>query len=298
MDVFPAFVPLAGRTVVVVGDGEAAEAKARLFDGSPARLVCIKGEAAFDRDAYAGAALAFIAGPEPFAMAAASAARSAGVPVNVVDRPVLSDFQTPSIVDRGAVVGALGTGGAAPGVAAELRGAVEASWPAGLGRVAELLRRLQPEVRARYPGLLARRVILRQLIDGPAARQALAGEMDTALDLARAAFETSTPPRGLLQLLRAPDTLERLTLGELRALGRADRIVADLTSSDPIVADLLDMARRDAPRRERVESSSERLAAWTAAGEIVVRIIGGGDDAADVQAARAIDVPIVDLGLT
>ena len=39
MDAFPAFFPLAGRKVVVVGAGEAADNKARLFDGSPATLV-------------------------------------------------------------------------------------------------------------------------------------------------------------------------------------------------------------------------------------------------------------------
>ena len=48
MDAFPAFFPLAGRTVVVVGAGEPAEVKARLFDGSPARVVRVDGEAALD----------------------------------------------------------------------------------------------------------------------------------------------------------------------------------------------------------------------------------------------------------
>ena len=33
MDAFPAFYPLIGRSVAVAGEGEAAEAKARLFDG-------------------------------------------------------------------------------------------------------------------------------------------------------------------------------------------------------------------------------------------------------------------------
>ena len=33
MDSFPAFLPLAGRRVVVVGEGEGADAKARLFEG-------------------------------------------------------------------------------------------------------------------------------------------------------------------------------------------------------------------------------------------------------------------------
>ena len=62
MDAFPAFFPLSGRKVVVAGSGEAADAKARLFEGSPAQLVRVEGEAALSIVAYKGALLAFIAG--------------------------------------------------------------------------------------------------------------------------------------------------------------------------------------------------------------------------------------------
>ncbi len=46
MNAFPASFPLAGKRVVIAGSGEAAEAKARLFDGSPAQVVRIEGAAA------------------------------------------------------------------------------------------------------------------------------------------------------------------------------------------------------------------------------------------------------------
>ena len=59
MDAFPAFFPLSGKTVVIAGAGEAAEAKVRLFEGSPAILRRLEGEAALKPDSYAGAALAF-----------------------------------------------------------------------------------------------------------------------------------------------------------------------------------------------------------------------------------------------
>ena len=59
MDAFPAFFPLAGAKVVVAGTGEAAEAKLRLLDRSPARVVRLEGEGAFAPDAYEGAILAF-----------------------------------------------------------------------------------------------------------------------------------------------------------------------------------------------------------------------------------------------
>src|SRR5690349_20590883 len=72
VDAFPAFFPLAGRTVVIAGAGEAAEAKARLFEGSPARVTMVAGDAARDPRSYAGAALAFVASDDDaFAEAAA-----------------------------------------------------------------------------------------------------------------------------------------------------------------------------------------------------------------------------------
>ncbi|MDZ4375995.1 MAG: bifunctional precorrin-2 dehydrogenase/sirohydrochlorin ferrochelatase, partial [Phenylobacterium sp.] len=136
MDVFPAFFPLAGRTVAIAGEGEGADAKARLFDGAPAVVLRLTGAAALDPRSYVGATLAFVAADdERWAMAAADAARAAHVPVNVVDRPGLCDFTTPSVIDRGEVVAAIGTGGASPMLATMLRHDIEARVPEGTGRV-------------------------------------------------------------------------------------------------------------------------------------------------------------------
>ena len=78
MDAFPAYFPLAGAKIVVAGSGEGAEAKARLFDGSPARLVRAEGPEAFLAGTYAGASLVFVASPDDlFVQAAVTAARAA-----------------------------------------------------------------------------------------------------------------------------------------------------------------------------------------------------------------------------
>jgi precorrin-2 dehydrogenase/sirohydrochlorin ferrochelatase len=141
METFPAFFPLKGRRVVIAGDGEGAEAKARLFGGSPAEVIRIAGDAALDPDAYAGAGLIFIASyDETFALAAAAAARTSGAPMNVVDRPAHSDFHTPAIIDRGQVVAAIGTAGAAPLMASLLRAEIEARIPQGAKPCATLFR--------------------------------------------------------------------------------------------------------------------------------------------------------------
>src|SRR5580704_13971923 len=102
VEAFPAFFPLGGRRVVIAGEGEGAEAKARLLAGSPANVERIAGPAALTSETYAGAALAFVASADAgFCQAAARAARSAGVPTNVIDHPEFSDFHTPAIIDRG-----------------------------------------------------------------------------------------------------------------------------------------------------------------------------------------------------
>jgi precorrin-2 dehydrogenase/sirohydrochlorin ferrochelatase len=286
MNVFPAFIPLDGRRVAIVGEGEAAQAKARLFDGSPAVLVHIEGDAALDPALYAGVALAFIAGSEDFAKTAAAVARSAGVFVNVVDKPHLSDFQTPSIIDRGSVVGAIGTGGSAPVLASQLRSEIEARWPAGLGDLADLLRRLQPEIRAALPDLDQRRAYLRAQLAGPSGQAALEGRTDAALALARVDLATPTVRQGVIWRLAIPASADLVTLRTLRVLARVDRIVTPADAP----ADLLVLARRDAQRFTAEQTTAAQLFDWARDGLEVVCLAQDGAPALDEAERLGADV--------
>ena len=190
MESFPAFFPLAGRRVVIVGSGEHAQGKARLFEGSPAQVEHIDDGRALDPEAYRGAVLAFIAsGDAAFDELAASAAREAGVPVNVVDRPPLCDFFTPALVDRGQVVAAVGTGGASPVLAQVLKQELEGAIPEGAGRLAALLREFRKAMQAAFPDMQARRSFVLGVLDGPVAQAAMAGRMDEARRLMGDALE-------------------------------------------------------------------------------------------------------------
>jgi precorrin-2 dehydrogenase/sirohydrochlorin ferrochelatase len=287
LDVFPAFFPLAGRTVVVAGTGAGAEAKARLFAGSPARLVRLQGEAAVQPAAYAGAALAFVASDDDaFAEAAAAAARAAHVPVNVADRPALCDFTTPALIDRGEVVAAVGTGGASPMLATLLRHDIEARVPEGAGRVAALLRGLQDEIRAAIPELPARRAFLRAALVGPAAEAAAAGDMALARSRLREALAAGAPPQGLVTFVSGAGPVERLTLAAARALAAADVLVAD-PGVDP---EVLALARRDAERAEPDRITPEQLAGFAARGLHVLRLSAGPPDAAERRALAELGV--------
>jgi precorrin-2 dehydrogenase/sirohydrochlorin ferrochelatase len=288
MDAFPAYFPLAGKTVAIAGTGEAAEAKARLFAGSPARLVRLEGEAALSPDAYAGARLAFVADPDAaFAQAAAAAARAAGVLVNVVDRPELCDFTTPAVIDRGEVVAAVGTGGASPMLATLLRNDIEQQIPEGAGRVAALFRQFQDEVRGRFPDLPARRAFLREALSGPAAQAALDGQMDRAEILFRDAVARGDQALGRVQFVEGQGPADLLTVRASRALAAADVLAAD-DDADPAI---LSMARRDAERLAPADATAERLADLARSGLRVVRVSRSGRFEAEALA-------LVGLGAT
>lgn len=268
MDAFPAFFPLAGRTVVIAGEGEAAEAKARLFAGSPARVVRVSAEAALKPEAYAGATLVFVASADDaFAAAAAAAARAAHAPVNVVDRPQLCDFTTPAVIDRGEVVAAIGTGGASPMLATLLRQDIEARVPEGAGRVAALFRRMQDAVREALPEPGRRRAFLRSALTGPAAQAAMAGDMARAEALLREALANDAPLAGAVQFIDARGPADLLTLRAVRALAAADVLAPDEGAHEEVLA----LARRDAERLER--ATPELLAALAGRGQRVARLI-------------------------
>jgi len=289
MDSFPAFFPLAGRKVVLAGTGPAAEAKARLLEGSPAEVVRLTGAAAFRADAYEGAVLAFVASEdEAFARAAAKAAREAHVPVNVADRPELCDFTTPAVIDRGEVVAAIGTGGASPMLATLLRHDIEARVPEGAGRIAALLRMMQDEVRAAIPELSARRAFLRAALVGPAARAAQEGDMEAARTKLREALATGAPEQGLVRVVAGSGPAERLTLAALRALAAADILVPDARVDDEVLA----LARREAERLAIADCPRGRMAELTARGLQVVRVVAGLPDPEELRDLAELGVEV------
>jgi len=289
LDSFPAYFPLTGRKVVIAGSGDAADAKARLFDGSPATVIRLDGHEAYLPGAYTGAILAFIASQdEVFVQAAAGAARAARVLVNVVDRPELCDFNTPAVIDRGGVVAAVGTGGSAPVLATMLRNDIEAQVPEGMGRVAALLQTFQNEVRRALPALHERRAFLRDAVLGEAAQAARDGDMEKAGQLFREALAKGAARKGVVRFLAGKGPADLLTLRASRALGAADVLVTD-ADADP---DIAKMARRDVERLEPAEASAEHLVQLAREGRQIVRLITHPVDPALIQALTQAGVSV------
>jgi uroporphyrin-III C-methyltransferase/precorrin-2 dehydrogenase/sirohydrochlorin ferrochelatase len=237
MEALPIFVRLAGQPVLLVGDGEAADAKARLIEAAGGRIV---------RAAGLGVRLAFVAlDDETAAAAAASELKAVGLLVNVVDRPALCDFTVPAIVDRSPVLVAIGTGGASATLAKALRERLEALLPAGLGDLARAIRGARTTVNARHPAPADRRRFWDAALAPGGQLDPFAATGDA--DLAVAAAVAGAAPDGgatLVVIDLASADPDDLTLRQLRHLNQADTLFHGAGVAPPI----LDRARRDAIR--------------------------------------------------
>ena len=235
----PLFHRIAGQPVVVLGEGPLAEPKRRLVERAGGLVV---GDLA---DGIAqGARLAFIAHDDAgLAEADSERARAAGLLVNVVDRPELCDFTTPSILDRDPVIVAIGTGGASAGLAKQLRLRLEALLPADLGELAAQLGGLRGRLRDKWPGVVDRRHALDRALgaEGPLdpLREGAAGRIEAWL-----AHDADVGLSGMVEIALASDDPDDLTLRQARLLGSADAVL-----HDPAIAPaVLDRARADAIR--------------------------------------------------
>jgi uroporphyrin-III C-methyltransferase/precorrin-2 dehydrogenase/sirohydrochlorin ferrochelatase len=177
------------------------------------------------------------------AEAAALRLKRRGLLVNVVDRPDLCDFTTPSILDRDPVLIAVGTGGVSAGLAKHLRLRLEAIMPQSLGRLARALFEGRETLRKRFPdGADRRRAVDAALQVGGALdplRDDAADRVESWLDGA----ETPSSPAHHVVALTSDDP-DDLTLRQARLLGEADVILHD----PAIPAAILARARADAVR--------------------------------------------------
>jgi len=233
MKALPLFHFIAGRPVIVLGEGDAAEAKRRLVERAGGFVV---------DDTDRGAQLAFLALDHP--EMAAGRLKARGVLVNVVDRPDLCDFTVPSVLDRDPVLVAIGTDGASAGLAKHLRLRLEALLPDAIGKLAEALSASRESIRARWADSADRRRALDGALGDGGALDPFRGAGPE--DVARWLAQYSTIPEARRIEIIAPADPADLTLRQLQWLGAADTILFD-----PAVAPaVLDRARADAERIE------------------------------------------------
>ena len=257
----PLFVRLAGRPVILLGEGEAADAKRRLLERAGAAVV---GE-------ETAAALAIVAiENDAEALAAVARLKARGVLVNAVDRAEHCDFTLPAIVDREPVIVAIGTGGVSAGLAAALRQRLEGLLPAALGTLALTLDALRGRMRADYPDAAGRRRALagamasNGTLDPLGEGATLLAQLPEGARLDAAAtwirHDAGQAGGGSLYAvsLLSPDP-DDLTLAQARALAQADRVM----HTTDVPAAILDRARADAARIVSPAPPSDRAPGLT-----------------------------------
>lgn len=232
MHSLPLFHRIAGKCVIVLGEGEAAEAKRRLVE---------RAGGVVSNDAAAAAALAFVALDAPEAAAAALKAR--GLLVNVVDRPELCDFTVPSLLERGPVLVAVGTGGVSAGLAKALRLRLEGLLPQSLGALVLALGSARALLRERWPDGGERRRGLDAALSAGGLLDPLADYAPGTVDQWLQGAEAGS--RGVAEFTLTSDDPDDLTLRQARWLGSADLVLHDPAVS----AAILNRARADAARK-------------------------------------------------
>jgi uroporphyrin-III C-methyltransferase/precorrin-2 dehydrogenase/sirohydrochlorin ferrochelatase len=301
---FPVFFNLAGQKVLIVGGGEVALRKISLLERAGAAITVVAPDiepellerAAAGRLKVAvrefvpedldGARLVIVATSRPAVNRwIANLADSRNIPVNVVDDREASRFIVPAIIDRDPVLVAISSGGTSPVLARRLRERLEALIPARIGELASWLRALRKSTRQKLRDSGGRRRFFEAIVDGPAARRFIEGDVQGAERTAQqllAAMSTAPRAAGEVWLVGAgPGDPELLTLKALRALHDADVILYDRLVSPAV----LDLSRRDAARicvgkaAGNIGSTQEQINALliehARQGKRVVRLKGG-----------------------
>lgn len=299
----PVFWSLQGKRAVIAGGSDGAAWKAELLQacGATVELYCepddlgetmtgLIARTSLTHHAhpwhcgiFTGASLALAdCETDDEARAFFCAARAAGVPVNVIDKPAYCQFQFGSIVNRSPVIVSISTDGAAPILAQAIRQRIETLLPASLKQWAGLAQSLREAVNRRVPPGAARRLfwerfVARSLSTNEPPEEAVADDL-----LAKAEQIATEPRAGSVTLVGAgPGDPELLTLKAMRALQSADVILFD----DLVSPEVLELARREAKRllvgkrggREscRQDDINEMMVRFAKAGKRVVRLKSG-----------------------
>lgn len=173
---YPLFLKLRGRSVLMVGAGTVAAAKLRGLLGSGARVTVVASHASdtvralgargelelherpFEEADVAGRLLVIAATNDSAINARIRrCCQERGVLLNAVDDPDNCDFFVPGVVDRGAVQVAISTQGASPALVRVLREEIERVLHPSIGRYAELVAAARSRIRALVPDFEGRR---------------------------------------------------------------------------------------------------------------------------------------------
>src|SRR5579885_1151380 len=301
----PVFFALDGKRALIAGGSPASAWKAGLLAAAGARVeiyayeICaemqqlaatppagaiVLNERGWTAADFAGAAIAVGAcEDERTADAFANAARAAGVPVNIIDKPAFCDFSFGATVNRSPLVIGISTDGAAPIFAQAIRAKLEALLPKGFADWAATAARWRGKLKETGLSFAGRRKFW-QLFTAQAMADPSRAPSDGRFDgfVAAATGRGAKLDAGEVTLVGAgPGDPELLTLRAVRALQSADVILFD----DLVSPEVLDFARREARKLLvgktgfgpscKQEDINTLMVALARQGKRVVRLKGG-----------------------
>jgi uroporphyrin-III C-methyltransferase/precorrin-2 dehydrogenase/sirohydrochlorin ferrochelatase len=308
MSLFPVFVKLEGRPVLVVGAGPVAESKIGGLLAAGASITVVAPQATPEIRESAkqgklawharevqpsdldGMALVIAAVPADVAKSVFAEARARGVLCNSVDDPDNCDFYYPAVVNRGDLQIAISTAGHSPALAQRLR------------------RELEQQFGPEYAGWIqqlgeARRGLFATDMDPESRRRRLHELASEMAPDRRILSATGNAGVGRVYLVGAgPGDPELLTLKALRILGQADVVLHDdlltpeILELIPPTARVECVGKRHNERQVTQEEINRRLCTYAAAGLTVVRLKGGdgaifGRASEEMDALGAADIP-------
>jgi len=225
---------MSGRKVLLLGEGEAYDAKKRFIERSGAIIT----------DNASEAKLAFVAlKDEKEAIKTADGLKALGLLVNVVDRPKHCEFTTPAVIDRNPILIAVGTGGASAGLAKAIRQRLEQLLPQNLGDLAKALFAGRSAIKKRWDDTSQRRRAIDSALQvGAPLDPFSANSADNVKSWIEngEAFYTNR----LETICLTSDDPDDLTLNMARLLGEADILYHDAD----VPTNILNRARADAER--------------------------------------------------
>jgi uroporphyrin-III C-methyltransferase/precorrin-2 dehydrogenase/sirohydrochlorin ferrochelatase len=256
---YPLFLKLAGRDVLVVGAGPIGTAKARALVEAGARVTVVAPAAepelvelaaagalalyarAFAEADLEGAWLVVAAATPEVNRAVAAAAEARRTFVLAVDDPASASAYGAGVVRRGGVTVAVSTDGRAPALAGLMREALEAVLPDELASWTAEAERLRRAWKAEGVPMSERRPLLLDALNRLyAAREAAPAR--PANDAAPASVAAATPGARVSLVGAGPGDAELITVRGARRLAEADLVLYDALSSEGL-RDLAPRAR-------------------------------------------------------
>ncbi|HEV1991844.1 MAG TPA: NAD(P)-dependent oxidoreductase, partial [Candidatus Dormibacteraeota bacterium] len=279
MRYYPVFLDLAGQLCIVLGEGKFAVEKAAGLREAGANVWVIPSRD-YRPGALAGARLVVDASEDPeINRQSWDEAETAGILINVVDRPAQCRFIAPAIVRRDPLLVAISTSGESPFLASALRAQIERwlgpEWGPFVSLVGGVRRRLRE---ARVP--LSRQTrVYRQLLNSDVRSLLARGRAADANRLAEGIAAARGRRQGRVALVGAgPGDPELITVKARELIAGADYVLYDaliapetLTLCGPDTR-LEDVGKRGGQESARQAHITARLIELARAGNSVVRL--------------------------